>query len=400
MNRCPSFVAAVFAVGGLVATLSAGEPQKMTALVQGNNAFGLDLYGQLRRPPGNLFLSPHSIATALAMACGGARGDTAAQMARALHCTLAEDELGPAYAALDGELNAGGKTDYQLSIANRLWGQKRFPFLDSYRELTARCFGAPVEELDFQQPEAARSTINRWVEEQTHEKIKDLLPAGSISGDTRLVLTNAIYFLGNWQKQFEEKATRDAAFYPAAGKETQVPMMYQQSHFRLGAADGLQLLELPYKGERLSMLVLLPDQRDGLPKLEASLSAGKLEGWLKTLVRREVRVSLPKFKLSSQFILNDPLSALGMTLPFGDKADFSGMDGRRDLYISVVVHKAFVDVNERGTEAAAATGIAMKAMAMGPPPAQFRADHPFLFLIRDEPSGSILFFGRMAEPQA
>jgi serpin B len=394
-------IAVTLSLACLLTWLPAAEPQAASELAQGNNSFATDLYGQLRQQPGNLFFSPFSISAAMAMAYGGARSDTETQMAKVMHFTLGQDKLHPTFAAVQEGLKSGGdKAEYQLSIANRLWGQAGFKFMDDYIKLTEKYYGAAIKDLDFaSNAEDSRGIINKWVEEQTRQKIKDLMPPGSIDRDTRLVLTNAVYFLGNWVRQFDPKATRDAPFYAAGGKEVKVPMMAQKASFRYGAADGVKVLDLPYKGNRLSMLIVLPDTRDGLPKVEESLTAAKIDGWLKSASSREVMLSLPKFKLTAQFSLKGTLQSMGMTLPFSDKADLSGIDNKRDLYISAVIHKAFVDVNEVGTEAAAATGVSIGLMAAPvTQPQEFKADHPFLFLIRDNQSGSILFLGRVNNP--
>lgn len=402
MNRMGIFgIAATFALGCVAAQLPASEASRVLQLAKGNNAFAFDLYGKLRQQPGNLFLSPYSISVAMAMTYGGAGGETAVQMAKVMHFSLDHEQLHRAFAAFQAELRLpADKADFQLSIANRLWAEKSYKFLDTYLRLTERYYGAPVEGLDFVgATESSRKTIDRWVEAQTHKKINELLPPGAIGPDTRLVLTNAIYFLGNWVSQFSKEATKDEAFYTAADRQVKVPMMCQTGRFRLGTTEGTQILELPYKGGRLSMAVLLPDNRDGLAKLEEFLSADKLDGWIKTMREREVSVFLPRFKLTSYFGLKRTLDALGMTLPFTLKADFSGMDGRKHLFISAVVHKATVEVDEHGTEAAAATGVVVTLKAIAPPPAIFRADHPFLFLIRDAHTGAVLFLGRMASPK-
>ena len=380
----------------------AGEGN-MSSVVAGNTAFGLDLYAKLRQTPGNQFFSPLSISTALAMTYGGARGETETQMAKVLHFLPEQEELHAAFAQLQDGLRTNNKkgSDYQFLVANRLWGQSGFRFLESYLKLTERSYGAPLAQLDFiGQPDPSRATINRWVEEQTAEKIRELLLPRMITSDTRLVLTNAVYFLGNWTSSFDDKATQDAPFHLDGTRTLQTPTMHQKAHFRFGSADGVQILEMPYKGQRLTMVVILPEARDGLAAVEASLSAEKLDRWLSLLTNQEVNVFLPRFKVTSQFSVVDALKSLGMTLPFSNRADFSGMDGRQDLLISEVVHKAFVDVNERGTEAAAATAVVMsrKAAVHGLPQV-FRADHPFLFLIRDSKTGSILFFGRLADPK-
>jgi serpin B len=369
------------------------------------NAFALDLYARLRGREGNLFLSPASISTALAMTYAGARGQTAEEMAGALHFTLPADRLHPAMGGLLRDLNGdGGKRGYALSVANALWAQRGHPFLPEFLKLVHDDYDAAAREMDFAgAADESRRVINAWVEKQTHDRIKDLLPAGSVNSDTRLVLTNAIYFKGDWAHPFQKSHTHDAPFRLGGGKEVTVRMMGpttgETAEYGYFEDSTLQALEMPYAGKELSMVVLLPRKVDGLEELEKALTPGRLQEWLGKLREREVSVSLPRFKVTAQFMLNDALAALGMRLAFTSQADFSGMDGRRDLAISAVVHKAFVDVNEKGTEAAAATGVVVKALAE-PLRLAFRADHPFLFLIRDRRSGAVLFMGRLTDPRA
>jgi len=367
-------------------------------LVRGDNAFALDLYGKLREQEGNLFFSPYSISTALGMTYAGARGNTEAQMAKVLHFDLPQEKLHPAFKSLLEGLGARRKEGgYELSVANALWGQKGYPWLKEFLDVTRGNYGAGLREVDFAgDTEGARKTINDWVEKQTREKIKELLLKGDVGRETALVLTNAIYFKGDWASQFKKDRTRPGPFSLSDGTKVEVPMMRQTEEFGYMETEDLQALELPYVKGHLAMIVLLPRKVDGLPALEGSLTVEKLEGWLGLLHKEEeVSVILPKFKMTSRFELNEVLKALGMTDAF-DGADFSGMDGVRDLFISKVIHKAFVDVNEEGTEAAAATAVAVdRAVARM---AEFHADHPFLFLIRDNASGSILFMGRVADP--
>ena len=368
------------------------------AVVQGNNAFALDLYAALRGNGGNLFVSPYSISTALAMTYAGARGETEAQMAKVLHLNLPQDRLHPAMGALVQELNARGKGKYQLIVANALWGQKGYPFLQSFLGLNGKYYGAGLEQVDFvRDRNGSRKTINRWVEEQTQDKIKDLLKPPHITPLTTLVLTNAVYFKGNWASQFDKEHTRDDLFTLKSGKKIEMPMMHKTDEFGYMQADGLQVLELPYVGGDLSMLVLLPIRVDGLADIEKSLTVQNIAEWTRKLRKRKVIVALPRFKMTSEFELGRTLKAMGMPKAFSGAADFSGMTGRRDLFISEVVHKAFVEVNEEGTEAAAATAVIMERKAISRP-AIFRADHPFLFLIRDNRSKSILFVGRLEKP--
>jgi len=371
----------------------------LSALAKGNNQFAFDLYGRLRTEPGNLFFSPNSISTALAMTYAGAKADTESQMADALHYDLAPDRLHPAFSTLVERLHGRTKKGIEIKVANRLWGQTGYEFLPAYIQVTKQQYRAELGQVDFvQQTEAARQAINTWVEEQTNDKIKDLIPSGVLNEMTRLVLTNAIYFKGDWGSQFDKKATKDATFHLSATENVDVPMMFQKEEFKYGAVDDVQILELPYVGNDLSMLVLLPKEVDGLPSLEEKLTLDNLGKWSSALRKQKVDVYLPKFTMTSQFSLDGVLRAMGMTAAFDSgQADFSGMIGKKELYITAVVHKAFVDVNEQGTEAAAATGVAVGVTSVQITPT-FRADHPFVFLIRDNQTGSILFMGRVANP--
>jgi serpin B len=367
-------------------------------LVKGNNEFALNLYGTLREKDGNIFFSPYSISSALAMTYLGARGETAKQMTSVLHLPADQAE---AFAALNKTLNGEkASRNYQLDVANALWGAKGVGFLDTFLKAAQDAYGAGLKELDFQKDsEGSRGIINSWIEQATHEKIKDLMAPGSINADTRLVLTNAIYFKGAWLVPFNERLTQQADFTPAKGQKVTVPLMENTNYFPYLEETGLQVVELPYAGQELSMLILLPRQADGLPALEKSLTEERLSAIQSKLLPARVDVIFPRFKITSSFDLIGPLRRLGMELPFRTtNADFSGMDGKKDLFISVVAHKAYVDVNEKGTEAAAATGVGMTVTSMPPPPKEFRADHPFLFLIRHQRSGSILFIGRVQNP--
>ena len=412
MSKDVKIVVAFVVLIGLAAAVAKGElaPQKeepkpkddRTAVVEGNSAFALDLYAKLKEQEGNLFFSPFSISTALAMTHTGARSETAAQMEKVLHFDIGQERLHPAFKALIEDLNARQqKGGYELSVANALWGQRGYGFLMEFLDLTVDNYGAGLREVDFVgDTEGARQTINGWVEKETREKIKNLIPPGVLDALTRLVLTNAIYFKGDWAAQFDKEATHDAPFTLLDGKKVEVPMMRQTEKFGYMETEGFQALELPYVKDELSMIVLLPRKVDGLAELEKSLTAENLAKWLPELRKRRVIVELPKFKMTSQFSLAKVLRSMGMTDAFSlPPADFSGMNGKKDLFISAVIHKAYVDVNEEGTEAAAATGVVMQLTAAPTPPVLFRADHPFLFLIRDNRSGSILFLGRMINPK-
>lgn len=371
----------------------------MATVVEGNTAFAFDLYGKLGKERGNVFFSPQSVSTALAMTYAGARGETAEQMAKTLHFTLPPERLHPAMGATIRQSPAGSKPPYELHAANALWGQRGYPFHPDFVGLTRKDYGAGLREVDFEgATEEARGAINQWVEKETREKIKDLVPSGALDTQTRLVLTNAIYFKGTWLKQFERKATREEPFFISAEKKQPVPLMHQNGSFRYLREPDCRVLEMPYTGGDLSMVVLLPERVDGLSALEQSLDAAKLKKYLSALREQKIDVYLPRFRMTCGAELKEALSELGMPRAFSpSQADFGGMVREpKPLFISKVIHKAFVDVNEEGTEAAAATAVVVGEKSARPE--VFRADHPFLFLIRDLRTGSILFMGRVADP--
>lgn len=379
-----------------------GGSVSWAAGVKGNTAFALDLYQELKDTKGNLFFSPYSISTALAMTYGGARGNTAQEMAEVLHFPSDLRELHPGFARLEARLKAAQqKGKIQLNAANALWPQQGYPFLEDYLQMMQEYYQVAITPVDYKRAaEAARKKINQWVEEKTKNKIRDLIQPGILNTLTRLVLTNAIYFKGNWASQFDVNRTEEARFFLLFRKTAvRVPLMVQKQEFKYAEFDTLQVLELPYDGNALSMLVFLPKDINGLPELEKKLTARTLERWTGGLRQREVQVFLPKFKMTSQFRLGKALYSMGMRDAFDpNKADFSGMDGRLNwLYIDEVIHKAFVDVNEEGTEAAAATAVVMRKKGPAAAPV-FRADHPFLFLIRENSTGSLLFMGRVLNP--
>jgi len=379
----------------------ANNCQDTKIVVEGNKAFAFDLYEKLKEVEGNLFFSPYSISTVLAMTYAGARGNTEKQMGTALHFTLDQKRFHPAFACLEAQLKAvQAKGDIELNIANALGAQEDYVFLREFLDLIQSNYGTAVNNVDFKRAcEAARKKINAWVEQKTKDKIKDLIKPGVLNSLTRLVLTNAIYFKGRWESQFNKDRTKENPFWLSVDKSVEVPMMTQKRQFRYMESDSLQILELPYVGDDLAMIVLLPRKVDGLSQLEADLSAENLNIWIGHLKKREISVFLPKFKMTSQFRLSETLASMGMPDAFGGNADFSGIDGTKDLFISAVIHKAFVDVNEEGTEAAAATAVVISlTSAPSTPPPTFRADHPFVFLIRDNHSGNILFVGRIVNP--
>jgi serpin B len=375
--------------------------QDTKIVVEGNQAFAFGLYEKLKEVEGNLFFSPYSISTALAMTYAGARSNTEEQMGTALHFTLDQKRFHPAFAWLEAQLKAiQEKGDIELNIANSLWAQEDYVFLKEFLDLIQSNYGTVLNHVDFKRAcEAAREEINAWVEQKTKDKIKDLIKPGVLNALTRLVLTNAIYFKGRWDSQFIKSDTQGSPFWLSIDKSVEVPMMTQKRQFRYMENDSLQILELPYVGNDLAMIVLLPRKVDGLAQLEADLSLENLNMWIGHLRKREISVFLPKFKMTSQFRLSEILASMGMPDAFGEDADFSGIDGTKDLFISAVIHKAFVDVNEEGTEAAAATAAVISVTSVpSKPPPTFRADHPFVFLIHDNHSGSILFVGRIVNP--
>ena len=380
----------------------AGEDSDQRTVVEGNTHFACDLYQELKDAEGNLFLSPYSISEALAMVYAGARENTAEQMAETMHFSLEQKKLHPTFGELRTTLNAvQEKGHVTLHVANSLWPQKDYPFQKEYVRLVKNYYGVVISPVDYrEEPEAAAEKINTWVEDRTNKKIRDIIQPDALDGLTRLILVNAIYFKGDWMSPFMKIATHDAPFYPSQKESVRVPMMKQKEFFGYAESENMQILELPYIGDDLSMLVLLPKKIDGLADLEKSLTAENLVRWGNNLRHREVHVFLPRFKMTSQFYLAEKLQSMGMTDAFNpNKADFSGMDGKPNwLYLSNVIHKAFVDVNEEGTEAAAATAVTVGACVSGPPPLIFRADHPFFFMIREKTTGSLLFIGRVVNP--
>jgi serpin B len=383
------------------------------------NAFALDLYERLSEKEGNLFFSPASIQTALAMAYAGAEEQTATQMANVLHFEnagqavhsefksllqqLNKPRMIKYYKEVDGEIKPAEKPAYELVIANALWGQQGYPWIQAFLDLAASNYGAGLREVDFaQNPEAARMTINRWVETKTQDRIKDLIARGAISPMMRLILTNAIYFKAAWANKFSDQATWDMPFQVSASNRIPVSMMARKDDFQYLETESFQALEMPYEANELAMVVFLPTAVDGLGDFENSLTSEKLDAWIKDFRREEVDVFFPKFTFTSSFSLSGILAAMGMQDTFSpDSADFSGMTTAERIFISDVIHKAFVAVDEEGTTAAAATAVMMAGSAMPvpkPDPKVFKADHPFLFCIRHNPTGKILFMGRFSTP--
>jgi serpin B len=373
------------------------------AVVQGNTEFALGLYDSLMGEGGNLVFSPYSLSTALAMTHAGARGETEAQIAQALHLDPDLARSHEAFSALQTTVNAVlDRGDVRLLVANSLWPQTRYALLEEFLALARDLYDALITPVDYQlNSEAARRLINSWVDDRTEGKIKDLIGSGALNALTRLVLVNAIYFKGDWNVQFDPKFTMDAPFWITRESSVDVPMMWKTATYGYAEVAGFQVLEMPYAGKEMSMIVLLPREVDGLSQLEGSLTSSNLSTWTRRLRGQEVDVALPTFTIDWGGGLSRTLVAMGMVSPFDpQKADFSGMDGRKNwLYLSDVIHRAFIKINEQGTEAAAATAVAVTSLGGAPRHPIFRADHPFLFLVRENNSGSILFLGRVVNPK-
>lgn len=371
-------------------------------LVHTSNEFCFDLYHRLSHGEGNVFLSPYSISTALAMTYAGARGNTQRQMGEVLgfdpELNEPHTELARIRAHIEG---LSQEKDVVLATANAIWSQSGQEFLEEFIDTLTRHYAASPEYVDFEaHTDEARRVINTWVSQQTKGKITGLMKPGMLDSLTRLLLVNAIYFNGKWAHRFDKTLTRNAPFELRSAASTSVPMMNQTGMFRYLETKDLQVLQLPYSGETLSMVVLLTKDAGTLEVLEETLTAAKLDQWVRELRLTSVEVTLPRFRVSSQFDLADTLAAMGMPDAFKPGADFSGMTQSANLQIAAVIHKAFVDVGESGTEASAATAVVKKTRSAPRRPAIFRADHPFLFLIRDERTGIILFIGRLAEPSS
>ena len=392
--------AVIFAFSLLVSSAFAGAHlASTTSIVNGNNLFALELYSRLKKEKGNLFFSPYSISSALAMTYSGARGKTAEEMAKTLHFIPRAEKTNAAFSDLNAKLNEVQKQgNVKLLIANSIWPQTNHPFLPEYLSSMNRYYGASVFPVDYRKAsEEARTRINSWVEDRTQGKIRDVIQK-PLPPDTSLVLVNAIYFKGDWAHKFDRMKTGKADFSLLNGAKKQVPMMRQGGKFGYHETEDAKLLELPYVGEQLSMIIILPNETSQLSMLEDELTASNLQSWLSGLKEQFVDVYLPRFKVTwGTYDLVRPLQSLGMRKAFGGEADFSGMDGTKAFRIGLLLHKAFVEVNEEGTEAAAAT-VAVGLLGGRVRERNFKADHPFLFVIRDNATGSILFLGRILDP--
>ena len=378
------------------------EDADLKALVEGNNEFAFDLYAQLAKKEGNVFFSPYSISTALGMTYAGARGNTAKEMAKTLHFTLDNDRLHPAFGQLIRKVNGPDKKrNYELTVANSLWGDRtNLTVNPKFLKITQDDYQAGLQLVDFaKDAEGARGTINGWVEDKTNKKIENLLPSGFIERNTRLVLVNAIYFKGEWATPFPKETTKQEDFTIPGIPPFKVPTMNRTFETNYMENDDFQLAEFMYKDNEVSMVVILPKMKDGLPDLEKKLSAKLVAQALATARPTYLKVSLPKVKMTESIRLEDDLIKLGIRDAFDVRADFSGMTQSESLRIAGVVHKGFLNVDEMGTEAAAANAVKMALKGGSPSPIPFHASHPFCLALRDNVTGGILFLGRAFDPR-
>ena len=386
----------------MAATINTATPDR-TALVHGNTVFAVDLYRrEAAQSKTNIFFSPYSISTAMAMVDLGAHGATATEIEKGMRFPFEGKRLADAWKLVLDDVN-GHKEGFDLWTANALWGARGVEFKSAYLKTARSEFGAKIETLDFAHAtETSRVRINKWVSDTTKEKIRDLIAQGMLTPDTLIVLTNAIYMKAKWDDPFPKSSTELKGKFHASGGDVTAPMMHNSGTFPFFKGDGVRVLEMPYAGEALSMLVVLPDASGGLATIEKDLTPEKIEAWQSRLVPQKVIVTFPRFTSEMTLDLGATLQAMGVKRAFSlTGADFSGMSEKEKIAISRVIHKARVDVDEEGTEAAAATaviGVRATAMPPGPPPEMFTADHPFLFVIKRNGSNSILFLGRLMKP--
>mgnify|MGYP000465547742 CR=1 FL=1 len=412
LRKTIATVCTIFIILGMIHHQAMASPTRFSRhkqLAHANNAFGLALYKELLKNKKyknkNLFFSPHSLHIALSMTLEGARGRTEQEMNQVLRFSAGKQSLQKSISSFLSTLKIQGNRKHgKFRSVNRLWAQKGKRFLKSFLDNVKQNYGSGLRKLDFKTPASIKKAvkrINAWVARKTNNKIKELIHKSLVTPATRLILTNAVYFKDNWKVKFNKRHTRKRAFYTNDNQRVKVPTMFVKAKFKYGVQRGVQILELPYSSG-FSMVVLLP-RRKKLAQLEARLSAETLKKWLSRLYKRKTLVYLPRFKVKSGMLLKKTLIKMGMVAAFVKKAaDFSGMDGTKWLKLAQVIHKGFVEVNEKGTEAAAATAVIvrMKRSARRPRPPVFRANRPFIYLIRDKHTGTILFMGRMMNPKA
>jgi serpin B len=384
----------------LFALVSTSNSQTVKDVVKGNNEFTFSLYDQINDKEENVFFSPYSVTSALAMTYNGARGKTMNEMSEVLNFSKDLNALSQNYSKLNNHITGLSSKKIQLDIANSIWGQQGVGFEKEFLELNKKYYGAGIRQVNFKENyKEIRKQINKWVEEKTNEKIKDLIKPNVLDRMTRMVLVNAIYFNGKWENPFKEEDTFKDKFYIYSKCETQTEFMYQELSLKYHEDDIAQVVEIPYSGKSLSMMVILPKERYGMEKLENYLDAELYENYNKSLSKYKVKLTFPKFEIKDEYELNDPLKDMGMKSAFGEGADFSGMTGSKDLFINNVVHKTYVKVNEEGTEAAAATGVVMRKTSAIMEVKEFKANHPFIFVIKDNKNDTILFMGRIMNPE-
>jgi len=367
----------------------------------GNSQFAISLYKEIGKTPGNQFISPYSISAAMAMTYAGAKGETRGEMSKVLCLSPEQEKVNSDFKNLNYALFRKSK-DIEVKTSNALWMQENFAFREDYKKIITENYSGALNTADFKNDknrEAAIGKINQWVSEETNGKIENLILPGSLPSLTRLVLVNAIYFKGNWQNKFSENNTADGIFFSDGQKQVTVPFMHGEFDVKYLELDDIKGIELPYVDNKYNMLILLPKKTDGMASLEAQLTFDNYQQWISMMMKEEVTISLPKFTLTESYSLESILQSMGMKQAFSDDADFSGITGKPDLKISKVLHKAFVEVNEEGTEAAAATGVVMVEKSARHEKLTFYADHPFIFFIRENTTGSILFMGRLARPE-
>ena len=374
--------------------------QNVEEVVTGNNEFTFSLYDEINNEETNVFFSPYSISSALAMTYNGAGKTTKAEMVDVMNFNENEEIQSKDFSELNSHITSLSSEKIQMNIANSIWGQQNYGFEKRFLELNNKYYGAGVKEVDFRENyKSIRKDINKWVEEKTQKKITDLIKKNMLDPMTRMVLVNAIYFNGKWEFPFKEEDTYEDVFYVYSECKTKVNFMQRQVSLKYYEDDLAQVVEIPYAGKALSMMVILPKDKYGMEQLEDHLDENLYNSYQKSMRTKKVKLKLPKFKLTANYELNKPLKNMGMGSAFGKNADFSGMTGKKDLYISNVVHKSFVEVNEEGTEAAAATGVVMRKTSVNLDKKEFKADHPFVFFIKDNKHDTILFMGRIMNPK-
>ncbi|MGE0089210.1 MAG: serpin family protein [Bacteroidales bacterium] len=373
--------------------------QDNSLISNGNNRFAADLYKQIKTEPVNQFYSPLSISSALAMTYAGAKGETHNQMSKTLYFSEIQEELHANFSQLIKNLTETEAEGIQLNIANSLWLQENMQLLDQYLSITNKYYHAGVNKVNFvTSPENSRKTINKWVEKNTNNKIINLLPDGSIHSQTRMVLVNAIYFNGAWEKVFDKNKNTTEPFFVFKTCETQATFMNNYINSGFYEDNLLSIVEIPYKNRNQSMIIILPKAKYGLKEIEKLFEQNLLPGYFEKMEDKRINLSIPKFKSESTYELQEELGKMGMPVAFSNSADFSGITGDKSLAIDKVIHKAFIDVNEEGTEAAAATAVTMRKTSVLLDEVQFKADHPFVYLIKDNDTNTILFVGRLMNP--